>query len=82
MTTWYSGHGWGWCSMAANILATVLLSGTVITAMVLATRFLAKQRSDPRALRDAGSIRIAYVLADGSAHRREMDNDQWHRRLM
>jgi hypothetical protein len=83
MTKWYSGHGWGWCSVAANISATVLLWGTVVTAMVLAARFLAKQRrTDPRALRDTGSIRIEYVVSDGSAHRREMDNDQWHRRLM
>jgi uncharacterized membrane protein len=59
----------------------VVLWGTVITAIFLAVRFLTRQRIDPLALRDTGSIRIEYVLAEGSA-RGEMDNDQWHRRLM
>jgi hypothetical protein len=80
MTTWYSG--WGWCSVFANISAMVLLWGTVIIAIILGVRFLTKQRSDLLALRDTGSIRIEYVLAEGSAHRGEMDNDQWQRRLM
>ena len=80
MTTWYSG--WGWCSVLANISAMVLLWGTVIIAIILGVRFLTKQRSDLLALKDAGSIRVEYVLAEGSAHRGEIDNDQWHRRLM
>ena len=81
MTTWYSGNGWGWCSTAANISAMVLLWGTVITAIILLVRFLTRQRIEPLALRDPGSTRIECVLADGSV-RGEMDNDQWHRRLM
>jgi putative membrane protein len=81
MTTWYSRNGWGWCNTVANIPAMVLLWGAVITATVLAVRFLTRQRSDPLAPRDMGSIRIEYMLAEGSA-RGEMDNDEWHRRLM
>ena len=80
MTTWYSG--WGWCSVLANISAMVLLWGTVIIAIILAVRFLTKQRSHLLALKDAGSIRVEYVFAERSAHRGEIDNDQWHRRLM
>ena len=60
----------------------VLLWGTVIIAIILGVRFLTKQRSDLLALRETGSIRIEYVLAESSAHRGEIDNDQWHRRLM
>jgi putative membrane protein len=59
----------------------VVLWGAVITAMILAVSFLTRQRSDPLAPRDTGSIRIEYVLPEGSA-RGEMDNDEWHRRLM
>jgi uncharacterized membrane protein len=81
MTTWYSGNGWGWCSMVGNIPAMVLLWVAVFTAIVLAVRFITRQRNDPLAPRDPGSIRIDYVLAEGSA-RGEMDNDEWHRRLM
>lgn len=80
MTTWHSG--WGWCSVLANISAMVLLWGTVIIAIVLGVRFLTKQRSELLGLKDTGSIRTEYVLPESSAHRGEMDNDQWHRRLM
>jgi hypothetical protein len=36
MATWYTGHGWGWCSVMVNIPAMVLFWGAVLTAMVLA----------------------------------------------
>jgi len=80
--TWFHGIGWTWAGCIQEVLVMVVLWGTVITAIILAVRFLTRQRIDPRALRDTGSIRIEYVLAEGSAHRGEMDNNQWHRRLM
>jgi uncharacterized membrane protein len=55
--------------------------GAVITAIILAVGFLNRQRIGPPAPRDTGSIRIEYVLAEGSA-RGETDSDEWHRRLM
>ena len=79
--TWFHGIGWTWAGSIQEVLVMVVLWGTVITAIILAVRFLTRQRIDPLALRDTGSIRIGYVLAEGSV-RGEMDNDQWHRRLM
>ncbi len=78
---WFHGIGWSWAGCVQEVLVTVVLWGAVITAIVLAVRFLTRQRSDPLAPRDMGSIRIEYVLAEGSA-RGEMDSDEWHRRLM
>jgi hypothetical protein len=79
--TWFHGIGWTWAGCIQEVLVMVVLWGTVITAIILAVRFLTRQRIDPLALRDTGSIRIEYVWAEGSV-RGEMDNDQWHRRLM
>jgi uncharacterized membrane protein len=78
---WFHGIGWSWAGCIQEVLVMVVGWGAVITAIILAVGFLTRQRSDPLALRDTGSIRIEYVLAEGSV-RGEMDNDQWHRRLM
>ena len=78
---WFNGIGSGWTGCIQEFLVMVVLWGTVITAIILAVRFLTRQRIGPLALRDTSSIRIEYVLAEGSA-RGEMDNDHWHRRLM
>ena len=78
---WFHGIGWSWAGCIQEVLVMVVGWGAVITAIILAGGFLTRQRSDPLARRDTGSIRIQYVLAEGSA-RGEMDNDQWHRRLM
>ncbi len=79
MTTWYSG-GWGWCGLVVNVPVMVLLWGAVLTAMVLAVRFAFRQRSDPPAPTGTGS-----AWAEGAPARiarGEMDNDEFHRRLM
>ena len=78
---WFHGIGWSWAGCIQEVLVMVVGWGAVITAIILAVGFLTRQRSDPLAPRDTGSIRIQYVLAEGSA-RGEMDNDEWHRRLM
>jgi len=78
---WFHGTGWTWAGCIQEVLVMVMLWGTLTTAIILAAHFLTRQRIDPLARRDTGSIRIEYVLAEGSA-RGEMDNDQWHRRLM
>jgi uncharacterized membrane protein len=78
---WFHGIGWNWTGCLQEVLVMVALWGTVITAMFLAVRFVTRQRIDALALRDTGSIRIEYVLAEGSAQG-EVDNDQWHHRLM
>jgi uncharacterized membrane protein len=79
--TWFHGIGWSWAGCIQEVLVMVVGWGAVITAIVLAGGFLTRQRIGPLAPRDTGSIRIEYVLAEGPA-RGEMDNDQWHRRLM
>ena len=73
--------GWSWAGCIQEFLVMVVLWGTVVTAIILAVRFLTKQRSDPLALKDTGSIRIEYVVAEDSAQG-ERDSHQWHRRLM
>jgi uncharacterized membrane protein len=79
--TWFHGIGRTWAGCIQEVLVMAVLWGTVITAIILAVHFLTRQRIDLLALRDTGTIRIEYVSAEGSA-RGEMDNDQWHRRLM
>jgi putative membrane protein len=77
----FHGFGWSWAGCIQEVLVMVVLWGAVITAIILAVGFLTRQRNDPLASRDTGSIRIEYVSAEGSA-RGEMGNDEWHRRLM
>jgi uncharacterized membrane protein len=81
MTTWYGGHGWGWCSTVANIPAMVLLWVAVFTAIVLAVYLASRRPSDAPAPRGADSTRPEGVV---TAHyvRGEIDNDESFRRLM
>jgi uncharacterized membrane protein len=83
MTTLYSAGGWGWCSLMVNVPAMVLLWGAVFTAMVIAVRFAGRQRSDPPASATTGTdtTRAQGVVA-ARIVRGEMDNDEFHRRLM
>ena len=78
---WFNGIGWSWAGCFQGVGVVVVLWGAVVTAIILAVGFLTRQRRDPLASRDTGSIRIEYVSAEGSA-RGEMGNDEWHRRLM
>ena len=64
---WFHGIGWSWAGCIQEVLVMVVLWGTVITAIILAVRFLTRATKRPAALRDTGSIRIEYVLAEGSA---------------
>ena len=79
---WFNGIGWSWAGCVQEVGVMLVLWGVVITAIILAVGFFVRQRSDPLPSRDTGSSRIEYVLAEGSARRGEMDNEEWHRRLM
>jgi hypothetical protein len=79
MTTWYGGHGWGWCSMMFNNPATVLLWAAVVAAMVLAVRFAVRRPSNPAAPTGTDYVRPV-VRAREAPHR--TDNDEFYRRLM
>jgi hypothetical protein len=81
MTTWYSGNGWGWCSMVVNIPAMVLLWVAVFTAIVLTVRLASRRPSDPPAPTGAGSTPPGGVVAARHV-RGEIDNDEFFRRLM
>ena len=78
---WFHGIGWSWTGCIQEVLVMVVLWGTLITAIILAVSFLTRQRSDPLAPRDTGSLRTEYLLAEGPV-RGEIDNDEWHHRLM
>jgi hypothetical protein len=78
MTTWFSGNGWGWCSIVGNVPAMVLLWVAVFTAIVLAVRLASRRPSDPPVPTGADSSR-----AVAARHvRGENDNDEFFRRLM
>jgi uncharacterized membrane protein len=81
MTTWYSGHGWGWCSTVVNIPAMVLLWVAVFSAIVLAVRLASRRPSDPPAPAGADSTRAEGVVAARHV-RGDIDNDEFFRRLM
>jgi hypothetical protein len=81
MTTWFSGHGWGWCSVMINTPAMVLLWGAFFTALVLALRSVVRPPSDPAAPTGTGSAwREGVAVAPTT--RGERDNDDYYRRLM
>lgn len=80
MTTWHSGHGWGWCTLMVNIPAPVLLWGAVVTAMVLAIRRVVVQPSDPPAPTGTGYSRPKAAAAQIA--RNETHDDEFYRRLM
>jgi hypothetical protein len=81
MTTWYGGHGWGWCGVLVNFPATVLLWGAVVAAIVLAVRFAVRQPSDPPAPTCAAYPRSEGMVAARFA-RSGNDNDDFYRRFM
>jgi hypothetical protein len=81
MTTWYSGNSWGWCSMAVNIPATVLLWVAIFTAIVLVVRLASRRPSDPLAPTAAGFARAEGAVAARHV-RDEIDNSDSFRRLM
>jgi len=81
MTTWYGGHGWGWCSMIVNIPAMVLLWVAVFTAIVLAVRLASRRPSDPPNPAGADSTWAEGVVAPRHV-RGEIDNGEFFRRLM
>ena len=81
MTTWYSGNGWGWCSMFANVPAMVLLWFAAFAAIVLAVYLASRRPSDPPVPTSADSTQAQGVMTARDV-RGENDNDQFLRRLM
>jgi hypothetical protein len=80
MTTWYSGHGWGWCGVIVNIPTMVLFWGFVITAMVFAVRMAVRRPSDPPTPTGTGYPGPKAVVAADIAQGEP--DDELYRRLM
>jgi putative membrane protein len=73
------GYGWGWGGWIAMTLVMVVFWAILITAVVLAVRYLAGaggHRNPPA----PGSARAEDVLAERFA-RGEIDDDEFRRRL-
>ena len=49
MTSWFSGHGWGWCGAMVNTPVMALLWGAVFAALVVAMRSAFGRPTDPPA---------------------------------
>lgn len=82
MTTWYGGHGWGWCGMMLNIPAMVLLWGAAVAAVVMATRLAVRRPGDPPDQTNTGRLRPDAMAAKGITPPRGSDSDEFYRRLM
>jgi putative membrane protein len=75
MIMWYGGDGWGWGGWVLMTVGMVVFWALVITAVVLAVRYLASPRgtgANPKTAED--------VLAERYA-RGEIDDDEYQRRL-
>jgi len=81
MTTWFSGHGWGWCSVMVNTPAMGLLWGAVFTALALAARSAFGRPTDTEAPTGKTAAWPEGVAVAPTA-RSEPDNDDFYRRLM
>jgi hypothetical protein len=81
MTTWFSGHGWGWCGVMVSTPAMVLLWGAFFTALVLALRSAVRRPRDPAAPTGTRTVWPEGVAVAPTA-RSETDNDDFYRRLM
>ena len=81
MTTWYNGMVAG-CGVHPEISVMVCSGAPSSLPSSLRVHFLAKQRSDPLALRNAGSDPRSSTCCRKALLTGEKDSDQWHRRLM
>lgn len=79
--TWFGGDGWGWCGLIFNGLAMAVFWGAAFTAILLAVHLLSRERSNSPAMTVAGSTRAGGGPPAGFA-RADMNDDEFHRRLM
>jgi putative membrane protein len=78
MMMWYGGNGWGWAGWVVMVVVMVVFWAAVITAVVLAVRYLVSERGTRAG--GAGSMLAEDVLAERFA-RGEVDEDEFRRRL-
>jgi putative membrane protein len=79
--TWHRGHGLDWGGCIVTVPVMVVFWAAVITAIVIAIRYLISERRDPAATTASGSTGAEHVLAERFA-RGGIYDDEFHRRLM
>lgn len=77
---WYDGDGWGWAAWVLMTVGMVAFWAVVITAVVLAVRYLAGPRRTAATPSGHGQTRAEDVLAERYA-RGEIDEEEYRRRL-
>jgi putative membrane protein len=77
---WYDGDGWGWAGWIAMSVGMVAFWALVITAVVLAIRYLTSTRGSAAGSPGPGQTRAEDVLAERFA-RGEIDEDDYRQRL-
>jgi putative membrane protein len=76
---WYGGDGWGWVSWILMTVGMVAFWALVITAVVLAIRYLTGPRgsaANPPSSRQAAEAVLAERFARG-----EINDDEYRQRL-
>jgi putative membrane protein len=76
---WYDGDGWGWAGWIAMSVGMVAFWALVITAVVVAIRYLTGTRGSAAGSPGSGLSRAEDVLAERFA-RGEIDEDEYRQR--
>jgi putative membrane protein len=77
---WYGGDGWGWAGWILMTVGMVAFWALVITAVVLAIRYLTGPRSTAASTSSAGLAGAEDLLAQRFA-RGEIDENEYRQRL-
>ena len=80
MMMWYDGNGWGWAGWILMTVGMVAFWALVITAVVLAIRYLTGSRSSDASATSSVQNRADDVLAERFA-RGEIDENEYRQRL-
>jgi putative membrane protein len=76
----YDGDGWGWAGWILMTVGMVAFWAVVITAVVLAIRYLTGSRGSAATSTSSGQTRAEDVLAERFA-RGEIDENEYRQRL-
>lgn len=80
MMMWYDADGWGWAGWTLMTVGMVAFWALVITAVVLAIRYLTGSRGSAASATSSGQNRAEDVLAERFA-RGEIDENEYRQRL-
>jgi putative membrane protein len=80
MMMWYDSDGWGWAGWTAMSVGMVAFWALVITAVVLAIRYLSRPRGSAANATGSGQTRAEGLLAERFA-RGEIDENEYRQRL-